>query len=903
MPGRCSPTPSAPPTSAAVITQNTVAVIGGGASGTLAAAHLARVARRRGTRLQLLLIDPAPVGQGVAYSTTDPQHRLNVPAKNMTAWPEDPDHFLRWVHEHVSADFPADGFVARMHYRDYLAHVLDDAVRTAQGVQLTHVRARATDLRRHGRRLRVTFDDGTSRPIDAAVLATGHDAPSTSWAPAALSRSARFVADPWAGAREPSVPAGGQVLLVGAGLTMADMAMRWGRAGVRVHVTSRHGMLPLPHADEASACALPAALPEGPLSLSSARRLVFSHIRTTGDWRAAIDGLRPVTSDLWQRLDDAGREAFLRIGARRWDRARHRVDPAIHAWLEQRRTDGALETHRGGVVAAVETESGLDVTLGDGTRVHVDTVVNCTGADGSVRTNADPLVMNLLESGLARPGMLDLGFATDTAGRLAAAGATPAAIWAIGPLRRGQLWESTAIPEIRSQAADLAQSVVAALPSPKLVRRARDPYGLPLSANSAAAAHYVEAVGRMLRVQSGADQLVAAAVRADPSFALGHAVQALLGVEWGADVDVAASVEAAQRAASSADERERRFVDVAIARASDPGPESAAALIAYIHSYPEDALAVSLAVPTIAFGGATEMPAEAWALVEGLEPSYGDDWWYRSLLAFVRQEQNRFEEAAELAAAALAIEPASGHAVHARTHVHYETGDHAAGLAWLDQWISTCGAQASHRAHFSWHAALHELALGDDRAAARRYAVQLAPPTVTGMRAMVDSASLLWRGYTVGAWGAVALDGVLDTIPRALLIEPPTPFAALHAAVALAAAGDCKGLIALRRHAADREDEVFTNTVAPLADALLDLVHDDPARATDTLLALPGIDHLGGSAAQREIVEDTLIHCATRAGRVELAADLLAARLDRRTSPRDSQRRAALVRAESVRVD
>ena len=662
-------------------------------------------------------------------------------------------------------------------------------------------------------------------------------------------------------------------------------------------------MLPLPHAEQPSVPALLDALPEGPLSLGRARRLVFDHMRTTGDWRAAIDGLRPVTSELWQRLDEAGREAFVRTGARRWDRVRHRVDPAIHSWLEQRRTDGAIETHRGGVVAAVETDSGLDVTLGDGTRVHVDAVINCTGPDGSVRTNSDPLVMNLLESGLARPGALDLGFATDAAGRLTTAGATPAAIWAIGPLRRGQLWESTAIPEIRSQAADLAQSVVDALPSPQLVRRARDPYGLPLSANSAAAAHYVEAVGRMLRVQSGADQLVAAAVRADPSFALGHAVQALLGVEWGADVDVAASVEAAQRTASNADERERRFVDVAIARASDPGPESAAALIAYIHAYPEDALAVSLAVPTIAFGGATEVPAEAWALVEGLEPSYGDDWWYRSLLAFVRQEQNRFEEAAELATAALAVEPSSGHAVHARTHVHYETGDHAAGLAWLDQWISTCGAQASHRAHFSWHAALHELALGDDRAAARRYAVQLAPPTVTGMRALVDSASLLWRGYTVGAWDAVALDGVLDTIPRELLVEPPTPFAALHAAVALAAAGDCKGLVALRRHAGERSDEVFTNTVAPLADALLDLVHDDPARATDTLLALPGIDGLGGSAAQREVVEDTLIHCATRAGRVELAADLLAARLDRRTSPRDAQRRAALVRAEGVRLN
>ncbi len=155
------------------------------------------------------------------------------------------------MRRHVAADFPADGFVPRRHYRAYLAHVLEDAVGAAAGVRLTHLQARATDLRRHGRRLRVTLDDGTSRPIDAAVLATGHDAPSTAWAPAALRRSARFVADPWASRRcARTVPAGGEVLLVGAGLTMADMAMRWGQAGVGVHVTSRHGMLPLPHAGE-----------------------------------------------------------------------------------------------------------------------------------------------------------------------------------------------------------------------------------------------------------------------------------------------------------------------------------------------------------------------------------------------------------------------------------------------------------------------------------------------------------------------------------------------------------------------------------------------------------------------------------------------------------------------------
>ena len=476
-------------------------------------------------------------------------------------------------------------------------------------------------------------------------------------------------------------------------------------------------------------------------------------------------------------------------------------------------------------------------------------------------------------------------------------GSAAPAVWAVGPLRRGELWESTAIPEIRVHAAQVSAAVLAGLPARASHRRPRDPYGLPLSASPAAAELYTGGLARILRVQSGAEAMIRDAVDTDPSFALGHAVLAMLGVEWGVEVDVEAALAAADASGGRADERERRFVEVATARVREPGPDSAAALLSYIRSYPEDALAVSLAVPTIAFGGATEIPAEAWALVDGLAPSYGEDWWYLGMQAFMRQEQERFDEAGELAARALAVEPGSGHAVHAKAHVHYETGDHRAGLGWLDRWISTSGAQASHRAHFSWHAALHELSLGDDAAVARRFAGQLSPPSVCGVRALVDSASLLWRARAVGAHGLggpEAIGAVLSTVPEQYLFAPSTAFVAMHAAVALTAAGDCAGLARLRRHAEAQDGEVFTATVAPLADALCDLVHGDAGRATDRLLALTGVERLGGSAAQREIVEDTLIYSAAVAGRGELAAAMLDQRLQRRDSDRDRARRRRL---------
>ena len=153
----------------------------------------------------------------------------------------------------------------------------------------------------------------------------------------------------------------------------------------------------------------------------------------------------------------------------------------------------------------------------------------------------------------------------------------------------------------------------------------------------------------------------------------------------------------------------------------------ATALMAHLASHPRDVLAVSAAVPTIAFSGVTDVQREAWDLVEGLAPAYGDHWWYISLLAFIRQDQGRFDEAGLLAESALSCEPSSGHAVHAQTHVLYETGQHEAGRVWLDHWVAESGRSASHRAHFSWHAALHELALGDTEAVRRRYYSQLAP--------------------------------------------------------------------------------------------------------------------------------------------------------------------------------
>ncbi|QMU76615.1 hypothetical protein GXW83_13550 [Streptacidiphilus sp. PB12-B1b] len=426
-------------------------------------------------------------------------------------------------------------------------------------------------------------------------------------------------------------------------------------------------------------------------------------------------------------------------------------------------------------------------------------------------------------------------------------------------------------------------------------RRPRDPYGLPLTTTAEAAGAYNQGLLRFLRVQTGADRLIAQAVRADPGFALGHAALALLGHAGAADTDVPAALEAARRAAGPRlDDRERSFVDAVTVQASagaGDGPGTTPRLLRHIRAHPLDALSVNAAVPTITSNGVTQ-GEQAWALIESLAPLYGDDPWYLGQLAFVRQEQNRWREAATLAERALDADPASGHAVHARAHVLYETGEHRAGLDWLEDWLRRHGAQAFHAVHFSWHAALHELMLDNPEALRRRYDAQLAPPAITGCRALIDSGSLLWRCHVTERWqGPIPGEAVRDAAPEGWLDAPPTPFAALHSALALAATGDVDRLRRLRRSFLGRARPVFHTTLAGLCDGLAAVVEQRWDLAADLLRPLlPRLGALGGSAAQREVVEETLLHALARAGRTDEAARLLSARLDRRPAPLDRNR-------------
>ncbi|WP_435223325.1 FAD/NAD(P)-binding protein [Streptomyces sp. Tue6028] len=884
--------------------RHTVAIVGAGAAGALTAVHLCETAARRRAPLDLVLVDPAPeAGRGTAYATPDPRHRLNVPASGMSCYPDDPGHFTRWLCRHGEPDVRGTDFATRYRYGAYLADTLAGAIVRAHGtVAVRRLRTRADACTgAPADAVELHLADGSLLRADSAVLATGPAPARGDRVPPALRGSARFVPAPWApGALDGPLADCADVLLVGTGLTAVDLALSLDRPGRTVHAASRNGLLPQPHA-LSPAPAMPA--PDGldTPSLAALRRTVYRHIgravRTRGDWRPALDSLRPHTARLWRSLTPDERAAFLEREGALWNTHRHRMAPVTAESVARARTARRLRVHSGAVTGAVVRDDDVLVALSDGTRIQVGWVVDCTGPGPRPE---DPLWRSLFDSGAAVPGPLGMGVATRDGRLLDAEGRAERPLFTLGSPRRGELWETTAVPEIRAQAAALAGQLLAPVPGPRRGARRRpvDAQGLALSTHAEAASAYRTGLDRVLRVRAGAEDAFERAVALDPGFALGHAALALLGHECGAAVDVPRELADAQRSARDrADERERSFVDVVTRRIhGDDADHGAGALLGHLDAYPADALALSTAVPTIAFSGLHDLDdGYALRLVERTAPAYDGHWFPASLLAFLRQGQGRYDEAAELAHRALAAEPASGHAVHALAHVHYESGAHETGRDWLDAWVSGQGRGAVHRAHFSWHVALHELALDDGAAVRRRWYAQLAPGRVTGIRALVDSGSLLWRARLSDSWrGRVPAEDVLGTVGREIVERPATAFTALHAAVALAAAGDLAALRRLRDHAAGA-DPVQREVVVPLCEAFAALVEErfhEAVRGLDALL--PALRRVGGSAAQREVVEETLLYALVAAGRCDAARRLLDARLDRGSAPRDRRLLAAL---------
>ena len=449
----------------------TVAIVGAGFSGTVLAANLLRRPLPGPTRI-VLLERSGTFARGVAYADHEHPYLLNVPAARMSASSEDPLQFLRFVQRRDPAASGED-FLPRPLYGEYLVETLLAAELAApKHVRLERLQADVCAIERPNRTapVQVLLANGGRIVADDVVLASGNPPPAPLPVMHAIEASARFEADPWS--KQHPIQAGETVLLVGSGLTMVDV-VRKATSGPRpwptLHVISRHGLIP----PSQSSFRPDAFKGDGGMLLLAASASMRRMLRVTrvlareaqslgGDWREAVTFVRKMAPTLWQRLPQNERRRFLRHVRTYWDIHRHRLPPAVVTHLEALRRAGTLQVHAGRLREMKPSADGISVTWrprGEETNVErrFDRVINCTGPDYDMRRARDPLLRNLVSSGLAVPDALGLGFKTGRNGAVLDSEGWPGLhLYYIGPMLRAEHWEATGASELRGHAERLA---------------------------------------------------------------------------------------------------------------------------------------------------------------------------------------------------------------------------------------------------------------------------------------------------------------------------------------------------------------------------------------------------------------------------------------------------------------
>lgn len=445
----------------------TIAIIGGGFAGAVLAAQ---VLRKSGGAASVVLIERGPrPGLGVAYGTKCGEHLLNVRAQNMSAYPDDPEHFLRWARLHHSLEVKPGDYLPRRLYGRYVASVLQEEIERYPR-QFTHVQDEAVALERAGGVAEIRLRSGESVSAGEIVLALGNFPPGDPHLPGRTERSRRYVSNPWASSTRDA--AHESILLIGSGLTSVDIAIALRERGCAgtVHILSRRGLLPQSH--QATAPWPPFWNETSPRTVRGLLRLIRMQVeaaeRMGSDWRAVIDSLRPFTQEIWRSLSRQERRRFLRHVRPYWEVHRHRIAPDIASSLATQIQRGQIATHAGRIMEYREDADGVDVTYRDREsgrlkRLRVDQVINCTGPESDCRRIESPLLRDLLRQKLVRPDPLFVGLdATSEGALLDAFGEASDFLYTLGPARKGSLWETTAVPEIRRQAAELADHLLAA---------------------------------------------------------------------------------------------------------------------------------------------------------------------------------------------------------------------------------------------------------------------------------------------------------------------------------------------------------------------------------------------------------------------------------------------------------
>jgi len=453
-----------------------VAIIGAGFCGSMVAVNLLRKAKQH---IDVALIERSgSFARGLAYGTTDRSHLLNVPAAKMGAFPDDHEHFYRWACENpeelkrqgVHAVEP-HSFLPRVLYGKYLTGLLDQ-VDSGRG-SLRRITAEAIDVAPQANgRFRVKLRNAPALIAQHVVLALGNFPPGDpKLRDQRYHRVERYLENPWSEETREKLAEAGDVLILGSGLTGLDLILSLAplKSQGTIHVLSRRGLFPRPHrAVKPSSSFLDEKLL--PRTARQACRLIRVQVKQADargiDWRAVIDSIRPYSQRIWQQWPTGERRRFLRHLKAFWESHRHRAAPEALELKFQLEKAGRLQCHRGRIFSISPEKDFLSVQFRDSIAhseraLRVSYVVNCTGPECNYHKLTDPLVVQLFSRGIIVPDPLFLGLDVGLGGTiLNLQGERVTHLHTLGSPQKGILFETTAVPELREQAAELAGRIL-----------------------------------------------------------------------------------------------------------------------------------------------------------------------------------------------------------------------------------------------------------------------------------------------------------------------------------------------------------------------------------------------------------------------------------------------------------
>jgi hypothetical protein len=413
--------------------------------------------------------------------------------------------------------------------------------------------------------------------------------------------------------------------------------------------------------------------------------------------------------------------------------------------------------------------------------------------------------------------------------------------------------------------------------------------GLPLSTTSPdAASAYREGVDLMLAGWTGAAETLERAIAADPDFALPQIARARLHSFY-QQGDLARQKAAAARrlVAKRGTERERSHVETLALAIEGRLPEALASTLNHVEAWPRDAVVA-------------DHDQARQDLCERVAHQYGEDWWFLTMYGWAMTENGNVARGRDVTERGFDLRRQNAHAAHAVLHAMFEDGSIDEADRLVDDWIPSYGRAGILHGHIRWHQALGALEHGDAARALDIYADVLQPSATQAppLNAITDGASLLWRLSAYGHAVPKALWLEADTAAQALFPKSGLPFADVHMALFAAATQNRETLAArlgvIEQRLAD--GKLPAGPVVPaICRALAKFADEDYAACAQALApVLSDVVRIGGSHAQRELVEDTFVVALMRSGEVPRARNLLDARLHRRPSLRDRRWQAAM---------